>query len=182
MKNKQRINVLLIRTIRSYRRLIRKMLYEDSNVIFEFFHADRLSKGFDYLERERIDVILLDLGLADSQGMDTRRLILSREHQIPIVVVTGLTDKELAIRTVKAGAQDYLIKGQISSPLLNRSILYAIERKRIEQELHQSEERYRTILKNVEDGYYEVDTKGNFTFYNDSMCRIFGYPPEEMMG
>ena len=185
MKNKQLIKVLLIEDNPIDARLISKMLYEDSedsNIISEFFHADRLSKGFDYLERERIDVILLDLGLADSQGMDTLRLILSREHQIPIIVVTGLTDKELAIRTVKAGAQDYLIKGQISSPLLNRSILYAIERKRIEQELHQSEEKHRTILKNIEDGYYEVDIKGNFTFFNDSMCRILGYSQEEMIG
>ena len=68
MKNKQLIKVLLIEDNPIDARLIRKMLYEDSedsNVSFEFFHADRLSKGFDYLERERIDVILLDLGLAD---------------------------------------------------------------------------------------------------------------------
>ena len=95
MENKQLIKVLLIEDNPIDARLIRKMLYEDSedsNVIFEYFHADQLSKGFDYLERARIDVILLDLGLADSQGMDTLRLIMSREHQIPIIVVTGLTD------------------------------------------------------------------------------------------
>ena len=114
--------------------------------------------------------------------MDTLGLILSREHQIPIIVVTGLTDKELAIRAVKAGAQDYLIKGQISSPLLNRSILYAIERKRIEEELHQSEEKYRTILENIKEGYFEVDLAGNFTFFNDSLCQILGYSKEELMG
>jgi len=158
------------------------MLSEEGNAIFEFFHADQLSKGFECLERELIDVILLDLGLPDSHGMDTLSSILPRAHQIPIIVVTAMTDKELAIKTVKAGAQDYLIKGEINSPLLNRSILYAIERKRIEQELFQSEGKYKSILESMQEGYFEVDLKGNFIFFNDPVFQIIGYPKEELMG
>ena len=112
------------------------------------------------------------------------RLVRSypRAHQIPIIVVTAMTDKELAIKTVKAGAQDYLIKGEINSPLLNRSILYAIERKRIEQELFQSEGKYKSILESMQEGYFEVDLKGNFIFFNDPVFQIIGYPKEELMG
>ena len=182
MKDRQRIKVLLIEDNSFSAKMIHKMLSADSNIIFEFFHADQLSKGFECLERELIDVILLDLGLPDSQGMDTLSSILPRAHQIPIIVVTAMTDKELAIRTVKAGAQDYLIKGEINSPLLNRSILYAIERKRIEQELFQSEGKYKSILESMQEGYFEVDIKGSFIFFNDSVCQIIGYPKEELMG
>ena len=65
---------------------------------------------------------------------------------------------------------------------LRGAIIDITERKRAEETLRQSEEKYRTILENIEDGYYEVDLNGNFTFFNDSMCRILGYPQEEMMG
>ena len=77
----------------------------------------------------------------------------------------------------------YLIKNARGEPVGFRGITHDItERKRAEEALRQSEEKYRTILESIEDGYYEVDLAGNFTFFNDSMCRILGYPKEELMG
>ncbi len=124
----------------------------------------------------------MDLGLPDSQGFDTFKKIHDQAPQIPIVVITGLADDGLALRAVREGAQDYLVKGQIDSNILIRAIRHAIDRKRAEAALRKSEEKYRTILENIEEGYFEVDIAGNFTFFNDSLCRLLGYPRDEMMG
>lgn len=86
------------------------MLLEYSDIAFELVHADRLSKGLECLKGDVTDVILPDLGLPDSQGIDTLHAILSRAYRIPIVIQTGLSDEELATQALKAGAQDYLIK------------------------------------------------------------------------
>ena len=134
----KRIKVLLIEDNPGDARLIQEMLSEDGHHVFELVHADQLSKGFECLERGSVDVILLDLGLPDSQGIDTLNALLSKAQQISIIVQTGLADEELAIKAVKAGAQDYLIKGQIDSRLLSRSIRYAIERKKMTEELRET--------------------------------------------
>jgi PAS domain S-box-containing protein/putative nucleotidyltransferase with HDIG domain len=88
---------------------------------------------------------------------------------------------------MRLGAQDYIMKDNLSRlcPAIARELEEAEVRnkqKQAEEALHQSEEKYRTILENIEDGYYEVDLNGNFTFFNASVCRILGYPQEEMMG
>jgi PAS domain S-box-containing protein len=88
---------------------------------------------------------------------------------------------------MRLGAQDYIMKDNLSRlcPAIARELEEAEVRnkqKQAEEALHQSEEKYRTILENIEDGYYEVDLNGNFTFFNASACRILGYPQEEMMG
>jgi len=143
--NGKRIKVLLIEDNPGDVRLIREMLSEDSRNVFEIVHSDQLSKGLECLKGDGIDVILLDLGLPDSQGIDTLYAVLFNNNKIPIIVQTGLSDEELAIEAVKAGAQDYLIKRHINSYLLSRSIRYAIERKRIKEELRDSEERLKTL-------------------------------------
>ena len=85
-----------------------------------------------------IDVILLDLGLPDSEGLETFTAIHQQAPKIPIVVLSGLDDEELAIRTVREGAQDYLVKGKIIGDLLLRSMRYAVERMRAKEALRQA--------------------------------------------
>jgi len=127
-------------------------------------------------------VVLLDLSLPDSSGLETLAKVLSSTQQVAIIVLTGLSDEGLALEAMRKGAQDYLVKGHVDEHLLSRAIRYAIERKRAEEALRESEEKYRTILESIEDGYYEVDIAGDFTFFNDSMCRILGYTKDELMG
>ncbi|MDD5435780.1 MAG: response regulator, partial [Nitrospira sp.] len=146
MNKKNRIKVLLIEDNPGDIRIIREMLSEDSHNVFEVVHADHFSQGLECLKDDNIDVILLDLGLPDSQGIDTLHAILSVAEHLPIIIQTGLNDEEIAIRAVKAGAQDYLIKGQMNSFLLSRSILHSIERKRIKEELRISEERLKILF------------------------------------
>ena len=115
-------------------RLIGEMLAEVKGARFELQYAGRLSTGLERLAAGGIDVVLLDLSLPDSQGLDTFARVQAQAPQVPVIVLTGLDDEALAIKAVREGAQDYLVKGQVDSHLLGRAIRYALERARLYQE------------------------------------------------
>jgi CheY-like chemotaxis protein len=94
----------------------------------------RLEEGMTEAAAGDYDIIVADLGLPDSQGLNTIRSLIAGTRRIPVVALTGLADSEAGLEAVSAGAQDYLVKGRISSELLIRAIRYAIERKKIENE------------------------------------------------
>jgi len=129
----KRINILLVEDNSGDRRLISEMLAEASNVTFDVKYADRLQAAMDYLGQNRVEVILLDLGLPDSQGLETLKRTYAQVSETPIVVLTGLNDEMIGTQAVNEGAQDYLIKGQVDTNLLGRTIRYAIERKQTEE-------------------------------------------------
>ncbi len=129
------IKVLIIEDNPEDFRLIKEMLKEVKSPTFELHHSKRLSDGLRCLVRNGFDILLLDLSLPDSVGLDTFFSVYEQAPEIPIVILSGFNDEETAIRAVSEGAQDYLVKGQVTSPLLSRSISYAIERKLIEDEL-----------------------------------------------
>lgn len=97
-------------------------------------HETRLSKGIEQLESNEFDVILLDLNLPDSNGIDTLTSISDITEMLPIVVLTGLDDRELGIDAIHQGAQDYLVKNEVTGDTLVRTIHHAIERNRLERE------------------------------------------------
>ncbi|MCP2520887.1 GGDEF domain-containing response regulator [Candidatus Aminicenantes bacterium AC-708-M15] len=121
-------NILLIEDNPGDVRLIQEMLKEVEGVKFNFRHADRLSKALEILIRNGIDVVLLDLSLPDSQGLETFNKLQERIPDIAVIVLTGLDDSTIGVKAVQQGAQDYLIKGKVDGQLLFRSICYAIER------------------------------------------------------
>ena len=129
----KRISILLVEDNAGDRRLISEMLAEASNVTFDVKYADRLQAAMEYLGQNRVEVILLDLGLPDSQGLETLRKVYAQVSELPIVVLTGLNDEMIGVQAVNEGAQDYLIKGQVDTHLLRRTIRYAIERKQAEE-------------------------------------------------
>lgn len=106
----------------------------------EIQHYQRLAEVREFLSKEKkdIDVILLDLGLPDSQGLDTFTRIHQQAPQIPVVILSGLDDENLAIQAVRQGAQDYLLKGETSAQLLARAARYAVERMRIDEALRRA--------------------------------------------
>ena len=116
-------------------RLIQEMLREPPVTQYRLTHSTSMDQLLESLEREPIEVLLLDLGLPDSQGMDTFHRINSRAPGLPIVIFSGAEDEELASIAVSSGAQDYLVKGRINSFLLKRAIRYAMERKRTDEEI-----------------------------------------------
>ncbi len=125
----QNIHLLLIEDNPGDAGLIREMLAEAKGMSFELEWTETLSEGIERLASGGIDVVLLDLALTDSTGLETLRRLRAASPYAPVVVVlSGLSDEEISFQAVQEGAQDYLIKGQVDSSLLVRSIRYALER------------------------------------------------------
>jgi CheY-like chemotaxis protein len=132
-KTAHSIKILMVEDNKSDAMLIQEMLYEAADTKREDFHYELISKGrlgdaTDYLGKNKVDVILLDLSLPDSSSSNTVRKILDQENNTPVIVLTGLDDETTTIQALQNGAQDYLNKNQVDSILLARSIKYAIER------------------------------------------------------
>lgn len=127
-------NVLLIEDSKGDARLLEEMLFDVGEDSFKLICAGTLASGFKYLKRGEIHLVLLDLGLPDSEGFDTFLKIHDAVPDLPIIIMTGYNDAKMAVDAVREGAQDYLVKGQVDGNLLIRSMRYAIERKKLEIE------------------------------------------------
>ncbi|HDH50585.1 MAG TPA: response regulator [Nitrospirae bacterium] len=144
MENIKPIKVLLVEDNSGDARLIGEMLDSPGSHIFSLKRVNSLSKGLRSLFPDDIDIVLLDLSLPDSHGLETFNRLYSRAPGVPIVILSGQDDESMAIRAVHEGAQDYLVKGRIDSGLLIRAIHYAIERKNAERELHGAYQKLKT--------------------------------------
>jgi diguanylate cyclase (GGDEF)-like protein len=134
-----RYRVLLIEDNPGDARLLKEMLAEEPSAPFDLLCADRLSRAIELLSDEKIELLLLDLSLPDSHGLETFTKVYAHSPKVPIIVLTGNDDSALALSAVKAGAQDYLVKGRLERELLVRSMQYSIERKRYQEQLeHQA--------------------------------------------
>src|ERR1043165_5644834 len=129
------LKVLLIEDNAIDARLIQIMLSDAGSGIFQLERAERLSAGLQRLASGDIGLVLLDLSLPDSQGLATFSRLYTESRGIPIIVMSGLDDQTVAVTAVHEGAQDYLVKGQVSGPLLVRAMRYAQERKRTSDQL-----------------------------------------------
>jgi DNA-binding response OmpR family regulator len=157
--NSKPIKILLIEDNREDAVIIREMLKETLNISFELKHVDRLKTGFESLFNDLFDVLLLDLNLPDSWGFDTFIRTYDQVPELPIVIMSGFDDEDIAVKAVREGAQDYLIKGQIDGRLLARSIFYAIERKETEKELMKSQKDLRELIEWHEKELLETERK-----------------------
>ena len=175
--------VLLVEDNPADARLLKEMLWEVPAFRFHVAWAGRLCAALERLGEGGIDVVLLDLSLPDSQGLSTLGKVQGQAPQLPILVLTGLDDEALAVRAVREGAQDYLIKGQVDANLLSRAVRYAIERKRGEVDLRQSKRLLELTLHSLRDGVFIIDA--NTVVIRDcnrAATEIFGYSREEMVG
>jgi diguanylate cyclase (GGDEF)-like protein/PAS domain S-box-containing protein len=160
-------------------RLVRECL-TGQTAPFEIEVAGLLGEGLECLRsRENaFDVVLLDLSLPDSQGFPTFIRVHEAAGAIPILILTGLDDEDLAIRAVREGAQDHFVKGSIEGALLARAIRYAIERKETEERL-----RFQAmILNDVQDCVIVTDLEGRIVYWNKGAQEVFGYTAEETLG
>jgi DNA-binding NtrC family response regulator len=139
------ITVLLIEDSLDDALLISKSLAGAMKAPYGFKHVGKLTDGMECLAGGGIDVVLLDLGLPDGRGISTFAVLHKHSPDIPVIVLTGHDDEELAIEAVQKGAQDYLVKGKVEGGLLRRSIRYAIERQKLSTQLKQSMKEINTL-------------------------------------
>lgn len=184
-----RITVLLIEDNPADIRWIEETLAEADDASFELAWANHLSAGLERLAQGDIDIILLDLGLPDSQGLEAIPKIHQQASNIPVVVFTNTDEKHFSSKAMQLGVQDYLVKGNIDSHILTRTIHYAIERHRLVIDLEQkmqalqsSEARFRQIIENNADGIIIVNGQGQVRFINPAAELLFGRSAENLVG
>jgi PAS domain S-box-containing protein/putative nucleotidyltransferase with HDIG domain len=178
------IRVLLIEDNPGDARLIQEMLKDASNTNLRFEHATSLREGLKYLgdPEKPLDAVLLDLGLPDSQGFETFTRFHEEAESFTVIVLSGLNDVDLALHAVRNGAQDYLVKGQITGEVLLRSIHHAIERDEAERLLRESQERYQTLVDMMPDSII-VHTQGEMKFVNPAAIKLMGAEkPKDLIG
>lgn len=168
------LRILIVEDDLVDRKLLERLLAESSLQISELKSADRLAAALELLGKHVFDIILLDLGLPDSHGIESVTELQIRSPQVPIIVLSGLDDEETAIHAVQKGVQDYLIKGQVDSNLLMRAILYAVERKKAERQIQSAEERYRTIFENSAVAITMVDEQEHLVSWNKFTENLLG--------
>ncbi|MGN6699143.1 MAG: ATP-binding protein [Thermomicrobiales bacterium] len=181
------LHVLLIEDNPGDARLVQVLLSEAPSAAIHLEHADRLATGLNRLATISPDAVLLDLTLPDSQGLDTFDRVQAAAPELPVIVLSGLADEQTAVQAVAAGAQDYLVKGQVDGPTLARALRYAIERRRItaeraallagEQAARAGAERLAAervaILRQIADGVMIVNQQGTITFANLVAQRLY---------
>ena len=173
-------HILLVEDNAGDARLLRELLTETGAGRLTLTHVDRLDAAIRCLTQAAFDIILLDLSLPDSQGAETLVRMHAAAQGIPIVLVTGREDEELGLQLIQAGAQDYLVKGQTTAPLLARALKYAVERKRLEEELRQKTRFLQSVLDNMAEGVVMADERGTFQVWNQAAERIIGSGPADI--
>jgi signal transduction histidine kinase/DNA-binding NarL/FixJ family response regulator len=167
--------ILLVEDHPGDARLVREVLADADTLSYQIKHAMRLDDGLAYLAEGGIDVVLLDLGLPDAQGLETVVRMIAAAPALPIVVLTSLEDEELAREALRVGAQDYLPKADLEARLLVRSIRSAVERKRREIEQRRGEEELR-LLRTLALALGEAeDLESALTLVLEQVCEVTGW-------
>src|ERR1700686_3591408 len=182
MSKKSIKTLLLVENNPADARLLQEMLNERSLNGTEVSHVTTMSDAESHLGRHDVDIIVLDLGLPDTQGVQAIRRAHAAAPHIPLVVLTGLDDESLAAQALQEGAQDYLLKGQIEPRGLLRALRYAIEGKKMEEALFAEKERSQVTLNWIGDAVVCTDISGNITFLNPVAQTITGWSLTEAAG
>ncbi len=176
------INLLLVEDNPGDAELMHLILEGISEPRYTVINVSRLEQALQAIRSEPFDIVILDLGLPDSSGIDTLRTLIKAAPMLPVVVLTGNLDEQIGLEAVKAGAQDFLNKGQISSQLLLRVLRYAFERKQAEINLRNAEQQFRTILDALDIQVLLMGIDHRIKWPNRKVCESFGLPREEIIG
>jgi diguanylate cyclase (GGDEF)-like protein/PAS domain S-box-containing protein len=163
-------------------RLLREMLNEQGLHRTEVTHVQQLQDAEKHLLDHEVDIILLDLGLPDAQGLIALRRARAFAPRIPLVVLTGLDDEAMAVQSLQEGAQDYLVKGQIDARSLLQALRHAIERKTMEEALFEEKERAQVTLNCIGDAVVCTDIAGNISFLNPVSEKLTGWSLSDSVG
>jgi len=176
------IKVLLVEEDGQFVRLLRQSLAAFTHSRIELVVSERLDAALTRLSGEPVDAVLVDLNLPDSQGLDNFRRIQVQAPALPVIILAEFDNETLALQAVRRGAQDYLVKSRFEGRLLSRIIRYAIERKRTEEALRESEQRYRRLLGSTTDYIYTVGVDHGVSLpasHGPACAAVTGYTAEE---
>lgn len=176
------ISLLLVEDNPGDARLLKENLADAETARFEITCVDHLDAAIKNLSEGHFEIVLLDLSLPDSHGLETFTKAFEHSQGVPIVVMSGLSDETVAVKAVQGGAQDYLVKGQSDTGVIVRAIHYAIERKKAQQSLNDSEEKHRAISQAAMDAIIMLDNDGKIIEWNRAAEGMFAYSREEAFG
>jgi sigma-B regulation protein RsbU (phosphoserine phosphatase) len=178
----ERLKILLIEHDAAFTRAVGEMLGQSRDLAADLSTADDLHSGFSILNRNNYDVVLLDVSVPDGAGLANISLLQAEAPKLPIIAAGEADNETIAIEAVQAGAQDYLVKGQLTPGWLERSIRYAIERHRSDLALRAAEEKYHSIFDHLVEGIFRTTPDGHYLLANAALARIYGYSsPEDLM-
>jgi ActR/RegA family two-component response regulator len=167
-KEEKRKKILIVEDDEKFARVLSKQLTKNN---YDVAYAGSLAQSLDFVKKDKVELVLLDLGLPDSSGLLTYEKFSKEASDIPVVILTGLDDEKIAFEAVKKGAQDYLVKGEVDNRILMRSLNYAIERSKLLfrlrklQELVLQSERIKVLVETAGGAAHEI---------NQPLTSIFG--------
>ncbi len=183
LTDKDLIKVLLVEDDEVDKQLVKRLLVKYPQPIeFAIESVNRLSTAIEYLGSRNYDIILLDLGLPDSRGIETVRRVSEINPHIPIVVLTGLDDEETGLLAIKNGATDYLVKGLPLDNLLVRTVLYALERKQVEERIKQAAQEWMITFDSITDMISIHDKNFKIVRVNKAFAKTCKTEPKELVG
>lgn len=177
----EELKVLLIEDNQGDAFLMKFYLGESTSPVFNVFHAETVKAALDYLAENQFDMILSDMNLPDSFGVDTIKTILSKYPGNLVVVLTGLTDEAVGLETVRYGAQDFLVKGKFDGKVLISTVLFAFERFKlhkqidnVSKQLDEENSRLESIQRLLGIGFVEYDVSTKTLFRSETAINITG--------
>ncbi|KAA9040856.1 PAS domain S-box protein [Ginsengibacter hankyongi] len=181
MNKTKLISILIIEDNPGDQLLLRENLLATNLWIDEIVMAETIAEGVRYLKEQNFAVIFLDLFLPDSRGIDTFLELIKANSRIPVIIYSGLSDTQIALKAIAAGAQDFLIKGDYSCSLLEKSVLYSIERKHILDALEDSNKKYDLVSKATHDMVWDWNLLTDEVYRNpEGWKKIFRAEGKEM--
>jgi PAS domain S-box-containing protein len=167
--------------------LLEHMLRSSGLEIRQLYSTDTIGEAYRLLGEREIHLVLLDLSLPDSWGIHSYMQLKAVVQKIPVIILTGLSDTKVALEAIKEGAQDYLVKSELTEGLLAKTIQYSLERKRNLEYLRESNERFNTVVKATNDAIWDWDiAAGGLSMVGDTFQQLFGHDrtgagsPEEL--
>src|SRR5665213_734174 len=176
--------VMLVEDNPADARLVREALAESRVFSFQIAHFLQIEQALKFLERDAVDVALLDYHLPDADDLDGLTRIVAAAPKLPVVMLTGLDDEAAGLRMVQHGAQDYLVKGTVDGAMLGRAIRHAIERKGMSDQVRESEERFTLAASGSGDGIWDWQIASDELVLSPRAKTILGLPetpPDENM-
>ena len=178
----QTIRLLIIEDNQGDTRLFKEYLKSDLAVKYVVHTAGTLTEGLEILHKQKIDIVMTDLGLPDSKGLDTPFRIMRAYPKTPVIITTGIDDSKLGVDSIKIGVQNYLVKDKITPSILSLSIKFSIEQKRIIEELKQSREENLAIVNAIPDFLFGLSAEGVFLKYFSPKLELLLSSPDIYLG